>query len=521
MRMKKSVVALVSGVMLTICSGSMFASSLWEVYEQATKSDPQFQSALAEQMSVAEKFPQARAVMLPQLTSPNSLIYTRTDYEMGTSATSGTYAGQRQYTVKQRTSNIGLNLTQSIFNFTNWANLLQARDTVKAASAKYNASIQDLMERTCSAYLAVLQAKDVLRFTIAEMQAYHQEYERALQSFHVGVTTITDVYNAKAYYDTSSASYITALHDVENKQEDLRAITGVFYSRLNPLKEIIPLIVPAPVDMEQWAKTAVRQNWTVTAARFTTLAAHKAVYSARGGHVPTVSATATYNNQLVRTYDGGGWTRQKGPSARMDLSIPLYQGGLVNSQVRQAIANYEKAMHDQETALRKVVDDTRKAYLGILSGIQRVKADKQVIISNKSSLEGMQAGYRVGTRTIVDVLNAQKQLYNSEKENAIARYDYIKSIISLKRNAGTLSDADIQAINNWLSLQEVAISGKEQGDNYNKELNDDQIKSVASQTKTSKPQGHVKKTTKALSRKPTSRSSAKKIVARHNLSLSS
>lgn len=451
--MKKKMLSLVLGVAFAVVSSGASASNLWEIYQQAEKSDPQFQAALAQQMSVAEQFPQARAVLLPQITSPSYLNYSRTTYESDEPyTTSGEYANMTHYTSKTRTSNLQLLVKQSVFNFTNWSKLVQARDTVKAASATYNSAILDLMTRVCNAYLAVLQAQDVLRFSIAEKQAYAQEYERAKQNFHVGVATITDVYNAKAYYDTSSSAYITALNEVRNKREDLRAITGIFYTSLNPLKVEIPLIMPAPANMEQWVQTAIKQNWDITAARFTALAMHKSVFAARGGHLPTLDAQAAYNNKFMRTYDGVGWDRAKGPSAELDLAIPIYQGGMVNSQVRQALANYEKAQQDRETKTRQVVDNTRKAYLGILSGIDTVRADKQVVISNQSSLDGMQAGYRVGTRTIVDVLIAQKQLYNSQKEYAIARYNYIKSIILLKQNAGTLSDDDIRSINNWLTL---------------------------------------------------------------------
>lgn len=499
--MKKGWLSLLLGFSLAASANSVQAANLWEVYQQAAKSDPQFQAAFAKQMSVAEEFPLARAVLLPQLNGTSSLNYSRTTYSYDEALTSGTYAGDREYTVRKRESNVTLALTQSVFNFTNWAKLMQSRDTVKAASATYNASIQDLMERVCSAYLAVLQAQDVLRFTGAEKRAYLEQYERAKQNFHVGVATITDVYNAKAYYDTSSSSYITAANDVRNKREDLRAITNILYSDLNPFKEVIPLIVPAPMNMEQWVQTAIKQNWEVTSTRFTSLALHKAVYSAEGGHVPSVDAKANYQNDFTRYSDGGGWGRYKGPSAELDLTVPLYKGGLVNAQVRQAVANYEKAVQDQETAVRKVVDNTRKAYLGIVSGIDTVRADKQVIISNQSSLDGMEAGYRVGTRTIVDVLIAEKQLYNSQKEYAIARYNYIKSIISLKRNAGTLKEEDIQSINHWLSSTRLFF-GSELPDQNTVKNPEDQETAWKEEVSTPKAKSSVTKKPAAAKKMP-------------------
>ena len=448
--MKKIIILSLLSVGLTAGAMNVQAANLWQVYQQASKSDPTFQAALASQMSVAEETPQARAVLLPQLSGGASATYSRLLTKSDNVLIGGISQGPSRSTVRSRVTDFGLTLKQNVFNFSNWMKLGEARDDVKAASATYNAASQDLMQRVASAYFAVLQAEDVLRATGAEKKAYWEEYVQAEQRFKVGVSTITDVDNAKAYYDTSIADYVQAENAVQNAQEDLRAITGESYDSLDTLKPVIPLVTPSPNFIDRWVDTALQQNWELVAARYTSMSAHNKVYEMRGGHLPTVDASLNYDNSLTRNYRNLGVTRNRGPTGEVDVSVPIFSGGMVTSQVRQALADYEKALQDQEAKSRQVIDSTRKSYLGVESSIATVKAQKQVTISNRSSLEGMEAGYHVGTRTMVDVLNAQRQLYDSEKDYAIARYTYANGIVGLKQSAGTLSANDIQEMNTWL-----------------------------------------------------------------------
>jgi outer membrane protein len=435
------------------------AANLQQVYKQALKSDPTFKAALSQQMSEAEKVPQSLAILLPQINLLGDLDFKRRDIDDNSDAGLATYGSVAHRSENSRTHHFNLGLTQTIFNFSNWEKLCSAKNTVKASKATYNAAAQDLMSRTVRSYLAILEAKDFLRFTGAEKRAFYQEYLRAEQSFKVGTKTITDVYNAKAAYDGSVADYVTAQNDLADKREDLRSITGILYKNLAPLKKTIPLIVPKPNNSDKWVNIATQQNWKLVAARYTTLSTHQNIKVARGGHLPTLELNTSYDNAYQRTY-GYGRDRITAATAGADISLPIFQGGIVNSETRQAIALYEKASNQQEETYRSALNNTRKSFLGVISGISTIKANSQAVISSQSSLEGTQVGYQVGTRTMIDVLLAQKQLYDIQKQYASSRYKYIVSITDLKEAAGTLSGNDIQIINSWLSSYTPKIRGR-------------------------------------------------------------
>ncbi len=437
------------------------AASLMQVYGQALKSDPTFKQAYATEMSVAESVPTSLAVLLPQVALNSSAVWTKYTTESSNYASGVSHSGSRlRTTLRRRITDVNLSVTQKIFDFNSWLQLASAKASVKAAKATFNAAAQDLMQRTAQAYFDVLQARDILRFSAAEKRALYQEYLQAREQLKVGVATITDVDNAKAAYDGSIADYITAKNDLANVSENLRSITGVLYPSLNPLKRKIPLIMPTPTNINKWVAVGINQNWNFVSSKYQTLAAHRNILATRGGHLPTVSARVAYDNQLTRTYRSKGRTRQKGSSAEIDVSLPIFSGGSVSSAVRKAIADYEVASSNEEIIYRQVVNETRKAYLGVMSGISSVKAQKQVVISNRSALNGTKEGYKVGTRTMVDVLLAQKALYQSQKDYAAARYSYIMSIIALKQSAGTLDVDDLVRINSWAASQHSHIYKK-------------------------------------------------------------
>ena len=450
MKKQWAISSVVCGIFLLAQTAS--AASLMQVYQQAVKSDPTFKAAYATEMSVAEAVPSSLASLLPQIGFGSSVAWTKGTTDSNNYALSAAHTNAPFHTtLRQRITDVNLNVTQKIFDFNNWLQLSSASASVKASKATYNAAAQDLMQRTAQAYFDVLQARDMLRFTIAEKRALYQEYSQAKEQLSVGVATITDVDNAKAAYDSAVADYITAKNDLANVHENLRSITGVLYSNLSPLKKTIPLIVPAPVNINKWVSVGVQQNWNFVSSKYNTLAAKRDIWAARGGHLPTVSAKAAYDNQLTRTYDGKGRTRLKGPSAEIDLSMPIFSGGSVSSAARKAIADYEFASSEEEVAYRQVINATRKAYLGVMSGISSVRAQQQVVVSTQSALNGNKEGYKVGTSTMVDVLLAQKALYKSQRDYAQARYDYVMSIIALKQSAGTLSANDLVRINSWLT----------------------------------------------------------------------
>ncbi|MGD9152989.1 MAG: TolC family outer membrane protein [Gammaproteobacteria bacterium] len=421
------------------------AANLWQVYQQALKSDPTYQAAIATQLSKAEEVPINLALLLPQLNLNGNAAVSK-----GSNASNTPTASYSKYNYNSRSYEYTLKLTQSVFNITYWGNLASAKNTVKAANATFNAAAQDLMQRTSSAYFAVLQSKEILRYTKANKEALYQQYMQAFQGYKVGVKTITDVYQARAQYESAISTYITAKNDLSDKFEDLRAITGILYKNLTPLKSNLPLVNPQPNDIDQWVRVAVKQNWSLIAARYTTLASHDTIMSERGGHFPTADLYAAYDKTYTNTFSHGTTSSVSGPEAGVEVTFPIFSGGGVSASVRQAIANYENSSQLQEQTYRNTVNQTRQSFLGVLTGISTIKANQRAVISSESSLKGTQEEYKVGTQTMVDVLVAQKKLYDSQKEYVNSRYDYVNSLISLKLYAGTLSANDLAEINGWL-----------------------------------------------------------------------
>jgi len=433
---------------LTYCAGlvaalvlqQVSAANLWQVYQQALVSDPAYKVALTTEMSAAEAVPESFSTLLPQINFTGDTFVSRKSI----------YATPSKYTRHSREYNYELKLTQKIFDFTNWQELASAKNAVKASKATFNAAAQDLMQRTASAYFAVLQDKEILRYTKANKQALYQQYMQAQQQYEVGVKTITDVYQARAEYEASVSEYITAKNDLDNKFEDLRVITGKRYASLVPLKDNLPLVNPQPSNIDKWAAIAIKQNWSLAAAHYTTLAAQDTIKAKRGGHLPTVDAFAKYDKTFDNYFSNGAVNYNVGPSAGLEFTLPIFAGGGVNSAVRKAIADYETASHQQEVTRRSVVNNTRQAYLGVLTGISTIRSNRKAVISSQSSLHGTQEEYKVGTQTMVDVLIAQKKLYDSQKDYVNSRYDYVNGLISLKTAAGTLSANDLSKINRWL-----------------------------------------------------------------------
>jgi outer membrane protein len=437
------------------------ATNLLEIYHQALVSDPSFQSAISSYMAEEELIPQSRAELLPQINFSADRTWNKINTHQSVENISSS--------LKERAITHGINLNQSIFNLEAWQKLNIAKYNVKAAAATYNAEVQSLMQRAVSSFFNVLKAREILKYIDAEKQALYSEYQRAEQSFKVGIKTITDVQNAKAAYDTAISKYVTAKNNFDFSKENLRVITGKTYADLDWLKQEFPLNKPNPADIEQWSKMALEHNWALNAAKYNTLAAKASINSAKEGHLPTVNLSTSYNNSYANygtnynaeISDGSSFSnlipepyRTKGYSASLNLSLPIYSGGLIQSRVRAAIANYQTASAQEEQMRRNVLNMTRQSYLAIINDISKLKADQQAIVSNKSSLEGTQESYKVGIRTIIDVLNAQQSLYEAQSNYAIDRYDYINSMISLKQATGILSEKDLIEINQWLGQLE-------------------------------------------------------------------
>jgi outer membrane protein len=440
---------------LLFCCNPAEAADLMEVYSQAFISDQAFQQSISQQLANKQGVPISLSNILPYLgavVTPNTSKTIRSGLNplLGSSSQSG-------YTAN-------LTLNQTVFNFSQFANLSQELSLSKQADAVINTAVQDLMLRVAKAYFNVLHAEDSLRYNEANKRAYAKQLDQITQQYKVGLKTITDVYTAQASYDSSLASYIGAETQLADQRENLRVITGIYYPNLSKLSDEFPLISPQPANIDSWVATAQRQNWAIKAAQYATDAACKNVKQQFGGHIPNVQLQGVYNVNLTRQVaspgdigggistvipvDGTSKVSQYG--ANLILNVPIVQGGYVVATTKQAQYTYKATYHNLEQQVRNVINQARQSYLGVLSGISQVNADKQAIKSGRSSLEGLQAGYQVGTQTLVDVLNQQQKLFQSYQLYAQDRYTYINDLLTLKSAAGTLSPADLQAINRWL-----------------------------------------------------------------------
>lgn len=444
--MKKSL-ALIFGF-FTASPMMISAEDLVQIYQQALQSDPTYLQAVAQYAANTENVPIAKSALLPSAQISGITGYSQLDKKGPANEPNGTN--------KSRTSSYDLQFTQTVFNLAKWDTLSQANLALKGNDATYTASIQDLMFRTATAYFAVLQAREQLRYSYANMESLARQLDQTEQQYRVGLKTRSDVDLAQSTYDSAVAAHIATINSLSNARENLRAITGTYYSHISIMRDDLPLITPFPADPDQWVNVATRQNWTLVSAKYAAEAAQEGININWAANLPTVSLSANYtratasnwgNPQPPVTTQTGAAT---GPNAELNLTIPIVTGGYDVAATHQAEDLAQVAQKAYDFNLRNTVNQTRQAYLAILSGISQIKADKQAVISGESALQGTIAGYRVGTKTIVDVLTAQDTLFQSQSQYAADRFNYITNSVKLKEETGTLSINDLRAINNWL-----------------------------------------------------------------------
>lgn len=417
-------------------------ADLWQVYRIALESDPQLSAAQSAYRAAQEARPQARAGLLPQVSAGANWSRASTDVE------SSVIPGGTG-TTDFNSNGYSLTLAQPLFHWDTWVAQDQAQSAVAQAEAQYQAAYQGLALRVAQIYFNVLAARDNLDFAQAEMTALVQQLRQAEQRFEVGLSAITDVHEARARYDATVAQEIAARNQLDTTREALYEITGMSFDQIAPLQEQMPLVTPEPADIDRWVETAVNQNLELLAAAAGAQAAGYEVQVRRAGHYPTVDLQASHTYSDASDHPTRG-AEQTENALTLNLNVPLYQGGLVTSRVREATHLHQQAKDQVEQQRRATIRQARAAYLNVAAGISRVQAAKQAVASAQTALEATQAGFEVGTRTAVDVLDAQRELFRVRSDYARARYDYILASLSLKQAAGTLAPEDVQAVNGWL-----------------------------------------------------------------------
>jgi len=434
--------ALMAALTCVGLGGAAQADSLYEIYQLAEERDPSLRAAAAARDAVLEVKPQSRAGLLPVIGLSGDV--SRNSYDDRAAlpgVTNPTYSTNQSYS---------LSLTQPLFRWDRWVALEQADSLVAQAQAQYGAAEQELMVRTAERYFAVLGSQDAVRLAGKEKESIGRQLEQAQQRFEVGLSAITDVQEAQARYDTAVATEIRAQNQLESAREQLREIIGEQRENLDPVRDTdFRLVTPEPQAQQSWVDTALQQNPGLAAARAGSEAARQQIQIARSGHYPTLDANASYS-YLDSNFGGFRELERNDGTIGLQLAVPLYQGGAVNSRTREARFRFDEARERLDVTQRAIERQTRDAYRGVVTGISEVRAAEQARTSSTTALDAAQTGFEVGTRTIVDVLDAQRALTQAELTLYLARYNYLLNTLRLKQAAGTLAPDDLQAITGWL-----------------------------------------------------------------------
>jgi len=419
------------------------AQDLAETFQLALENDPVLKQSYYSKFSVAENKSQSIAQMLPTISVTGNSSRDRVNSTKDTSTQSGGTAGVQNYW----NSGFSINFTQPVFHWDHWVELSQSDNLIAQSEAEYQAELQSLMVQTTEAYFNILAAQDNLEFTVSEKKAISRQLEQATQRFDVGLIAITDVYEAKAAFDQARAAQIEAENLVDNRKEDLRKIIGENDANLAILADEISYSPPIPNDITEWANIADTNNLNVVAAINQAEVSRKNIQIQQSGHMPTLDVVAAYGVQDVNSSFG---LRGDTQSVGLQLNIPLFQGGIVNSRSRQAGFDYQVSKENLLNTKREVTRQLKNSFRDVISTMNRAEALKAAVISARSSLEATEAGFDVGTRTMVDVLAEQRNLYQAKRDHARSRYDYLISGVQLKQAASSLTEQDLNSINHFL-----------------------------------------------------------------------
>jgi outer membrane protein len=420
---------------LMLGAASLHAENLLDVYRMAQESDPTLRAAEAGNQAAQQGRAQSRAALLPQINASANVTQNQRDIVGG----ANTDYESRGYSIS---------LVQSLYHHDYYKQLKVADAGIAQANALYEAARQGLILRVAEAYFNLLAAQDNLATAEATKRAIAQQLRQTQQRFEVGLTAITDVHEAQAGYDGAVAAEIVASNGLDIAREALREITGQEPQAPATLQEKMPLLSPDPADIGQWVEKADAQNLSLIAAEAAARGAAEELRRREAGHYPTLDLVASHGYSDT-TDDPTGYEADT-TSIGVQLSIPIYSGGRTTAQSSEARALYAQAQESLEAQRRATVREVRSAYLGITAGISQVLARKQALSSAQTALQATQAGFEVGTRTAVDVLNAQQVRYGAQRDYARSRYDYLLASLRLKQAAGSLSEDDLILANGWL-----------------------------------------------------------------------
>ncbi|TKY82687.1 outer membrane channel protein TolC [Pectobacterium polonicum] len=435
----KKLLPLLIGLSLGGFSAMSQAENLLQVYQQAKSTNPDLRSSAATRDAAFERINEARSPLLPQLG-----INTGYTYNKGYRDSNGVNSNEKS---------ASLQLTQTLFDMSRWRALTLQEKQAGIEDVVYQTAQQNLMLNTATAYFNVLRAIDSLSYISAQKQAIYRQLDQTTQRFNVGLVAITDVQNARAQYDSVLANEVLTRNTLDNALESLRQITGNFYPQLAGLN-IERFSTQKPEAVNNLLKEAENRNLNLLSARLSQDLAREQIRSSETGYMPTLDLTASTGVSDTRysgsrTQNSNSFNDSDAGQHRVGINftLPLYNGGITNSQVKQAQHRYVSSSELLESAHRSVIQVVRSSFNNISASISSINAYKQAEVSAQSSLDAMEAGYQVGTRTIVDVLDATTTLYNAKQQLSSARYDYLINQLNIKSAQGTLNENDLQALN--------------------------------------------------------------------------
>ncbi|MBM5812447.1 MAG: TolC family outer membrane protein [Gammaproteobacteria bacterium] len=442
-----------------LSTAPVLATDLATVYQKALQSDPLIREAEANRLAALEAKPQARAALLPQVSASAAYDDSSSDGSRTFFQSTGTGIAivsiDSESDATRRTWD--LTLRQNVFRWENWVALRRAGDTVAQAEADYAAARQELIVRTAETYFNVLAAQDTSEAAQATYDAIARQLEQSEKRFEVGLIAVTDVQEAKAASDSASAALIQAKRNLATTQERLRELTGEAYAELARPGTQMPLAGPDPANAEDWVRLALDQNQRLIASRLAADITRENVSAQRGGHYPSLDLVVSRSHfELDSDFSSGGFSGPNNSdsddtSVTLQLTVPVFSGGATSSRVRQAEYQHQAARQRLERVARQTERETRDAYLGVNAEVARVRSLHQAVESANTALQATEAGYEVGTRTSVDVLDARRRLFEAQTNYARSRYDYLINVLRLRLAAGTLDAAGVSEINGLLT----------------------------------------------------------------------
>ena len=432
-----------------LASGAAYAADLSTIYQQAASNDAEIAAARATREANAYNITIARGALLPQ--AQVSYSHTEVDSDLSGAVSTATGIVNASSDNSYNRDILQLSASQTLFNLNSWYTYQAARTGDEASGLQLQLSEQQLLLRTAQAYFNVLRAQDNLSSAQAEERAVKRSLEQTKQRFEVGLIAITEVHEAQASYDLSYVNLLGMESALDISYEALEQLTGQPYNEVSPLRAEVPMEMPAPADASEWVASGMEKYPGILLAEANKDAVRLQRNAARSNHLPTVTLSGAYLDGDQTAVDANGDPYNGNiTQIGVEISMPLLAGGSLYGQSKQAAMNYAASDYTLEKQRRDVKQNIRSLFRQVKTDVLNIKARKQAITSAQSALEATETGYKVGTRNIVEVLNAKKNLYSAERDYANARYDYIINLMNLKFYAGTLNEGDIQLLNTWL-----------------------------------------------------------------------